>query len=68
MFATLYVVYSAQNILIYYSVQYFILKKNLFGLIILPDPDNNTQSVRYPADTGYRTDIRYIHTYNTYKL
>jgi len=40
-FATLYVISSAQNIFIYYSVQYFNLKKlNLLGLIILPDPDN----------------------------
>ena len=40
-FATLYVINSAQNIFIYYSVQYFTLKKlNLLGLIILPDLDN----------------------------
>ena len=40
-FATLYVINSAQNILIYYSVQYFTLKKiNLLGLIILSSSDN----------------------------
>src|SRR6218665_3018567 len=53
-FATLYVINSAQNIFIYYSVQYFTLKKlNLLGLIILPDPEKY-QIVRYQADTGYR--------------
>ena len=37
-FATLYVINSEQNIFIYYSVQYFTLKKlNLLRLIILPD-------------------------------
>ena len=37
----MYVISSANNIFIYYSVQYFTLKKlNLLGLIILPDLDN----------------------------
>jgi len=37
----LYVVNSAQNIFIYYSVQYFTLTKlNLHGLIILPRRGN----------------------------
>src|SRR6218665_1416775 len=50
-FATLYVINSSQNIFIYYSIQYFTLKKlNLLGLIILPDP----------TDTGYQTDIQQI--------
>jgi len=40
-FVTLYVINSAQNIFIYYSVQYFTLNKlNLLGLIILPSPSN----------------------------
>jgi len=40
-FASLYVINSAQNIFIYYSVQYFTLKNlSFFGLIILPSPDN----------------------------
>jgi len=41
--------------------KYFTLKKfNLLGLIILLDPDDTYRIVRYPADTGYRTDIWYI--------
>ena len=40
-FVTLYVINFAKNIFIYYSVQYFTLKKlNLLGFIILPGPDN----------------------------
>jgi len=40
-FVTLYVINLAQNIFIYYSVQYLTLKKfNLLGLIILPSPGN----------------------------
>jgi len=40
-FVTLYVINSAQNIFIYYSVQYFTFKKwNLLGLIILQSPSN----------------------------
>jgi len=40
-FVTLYVINSAKNIFIYYSVHYFTLKKlNLLGLIILPSPSN----------------------------
>jgi len=40
-FVTLYVINSAQNIFIYYSLQYFTFKKlNLLGLIILPSPGN----------------------------
>jgi len=40
-FVTLYVINSAQNIFIYYSVQCFTLKKlNLLGLTILPSLSN----------------------------
>jgi len=40
-FVNLYVINSAQNIFIYYSVQYFTSKKlNVLGLIILLGPGN----------------------------